>query len=248
MTWSSRTTVRGRVDAGVQPTRGTGDRWLLEELAQPEGDALAADLEIPRSEPDPISYARHRAERLQAEQSERDAREAELRERVAAEAYARGRTDGAAEGEARTRAELAEVLRTAGDAVAQLRAQETRLLHHLEENLAALAVGVARHVIGREVKGDPTLVAELVRRALTEFPIEQPVRIRVHPLDLSALTTAATLDGAPIEVAPSRDLTWLADPRVQRGGAMLEGRERIVDGRVDVALERVFRRLGQVTA
>ncbi len=41
----------------------------------------------------------------------------------------------------------------------------------------------------------------------------------------------------------SRPLRWMADERVERGGCLIEGRERIVDGRVDMALERIYRAL-----
>ena len=87
-----------------------------------------------------------------------------------------------------------------------------------------------------------------MRRALTEFPIDQSVRIRVNPLDLSLLTvgTDAQDDTAPITGA--RDASWLADPRIARGGCLVEGRDRIVDGRVDTALERAYRRMAQVDA
>src|SRR5581483_5312930 len=108
-----------------------------------------------------------------------------------------------------------------------------------EENVAALAVIVARQLISREVSLDPELVADLVRRALTEFPIDQSVRIRVNPLDLSLLTLGAGADGSPLApITGARDVTWQADPRISRGGALVEGRDRIIDGRVDTALER----------
>ena len=51
---------------------------------------------------------------------------------------------------------------------------------------------------------------------------------------------------APITGA--RDASWLADARVARGGCLVEGRERIVDGRVDTALERAYRRMAQIDA
>jgi flagellar biosynthesis/type III secretory pathway protein FliH len=38
-------------------------------------------------------------------------------------------------------------------------------------------------------------------------------------------------------------MSWVPDARIARGGCVVEGRERIVDGRVDSALERVYRRL-----
>jgi flagellar biosynthesis/type III secretory pathway protein FliH len=35
----------------------------------------------------------------------------------------------------------------------------------------------------------------------------------------------------------------MADPAISAGGCLIEGHERIVDGRVDAALERLYRRL-----
>jgi flagellar biosynthesis/type III secretory pathway protein FliH len=49
-------------------------------------------------------------------------------------------------------------------------------------------------------------------------------------------------------VPGTREVRISADPNVMRGGALIEGRERIVDGRVDTALERVFRAISQVQA
>ncbi|MGH7619134.1 MAG: FliH/SctL family protein, partial [Gemmatimonadaceae bacterium] len=62
---------------------------------------------------------------------------------------------------------------------------------------------------------------------------DQGVRIRVNPLDLSLLTAG---DGSNATITGNRDASWLADPRVSRGGCLIEGRDRIVDGRVDTAL------------
>lgn len=183
------------------------------------------------------------------------AREAALREawerehRAGAErAYQRGVAEGRAQAEAEAAARLESTAAALQDAAAQVRENERKFTGQLEENLAAVAVAIARHIIGREVNTDPAAVAVLVRRAVAEFPMDQPLRIRVHPADLALLTTARGPDGEPMALAGGRDVTWLADPRLERGGSIVEGRERIVDGRVDEALERVFRRLGRVTA
>jgi flagellar biosynthesis/type III secretory pathway protein FliH len=40
----------------------------------------------------------------------------------------------------------------------------------------------------------------------------------------------------------------VADPAVGRGGCLVEGRERILDGRLDVALERAYRTLAGLAA
>ena len=60
-----------------------------------------------------------------------------------------------------------------------------------------------------------------------------------------------TLNAIAKESAPitgSRDASWLADPRLARGGCLVEGRDRIVDGRVDTALERAYQRMAQIDA
>jgi flagellar biosynthesis/type III secretory pathway protein FliH len=63
----------------------------------------------------------------------------------------------------------------------------------------------------------------------------------VNPLDLQALQSASGGEtGFPVE---GREAAWHADPLVEPGGVVVEGRDRIIDGRVDTALERVYRRL-----
>jgi len=49
-------------------------------------------------------------------------------------------------------------------------------------------------------------------------------------------------------ISGRRDVSWMADPRIARGGCLVEGSQRIVDGRVDTALERAYRRMARVHA
>jgi flagellar assembly protein FliH len=161
--------------------------------------------------------------------------------------HARGLEEGMRQGRAAAQAELTHALALLGEATTQMHDIASLAPAILEENVTALAITIARQILAREVSVAKELVTDLVRRALAEFPIDQPVRIRVNPVDLSVLTAA----GASSEVARitgNRDASWLADPRVSRGGCLLEGRERIVDGRVDTALERVYRRITKTDA
>ena len=160
--------------------------------------------------------------------------EAELQE-----AYAAGHAAGQADGAAQAEQLLANAMTVLEEARAQLVAHEDRWLAHLQENVAVLAVGVARHVIGREIAGDDTLVRTRVAAAVAEFPLHEPLTLRVHPDDLSLLKMAFELERG----GDLREPRWIADDRVARGGCLVEGRERIVDGRVDTALERVYRQL-----
>ena len=143
------------------------------------------------------------------------------------EAYARGRTDGFAagveEGRRLESRRIARAVAAAESAAAAVRASEQRWLEALEENICALAVAVARHVIGRELRSDAQTIAELVRRAVAEFPVDQPLRVRINPQDLSTLSAVSPLDGEPVAVARGRDLldgrSRDRAGRLHRGGA-----------------------------
>lgn len=224
MTSSHRATGTASVRQVSSPT--PSGSWAPDELAAP-------DVELPiaaaRPEPAPVRIDPNEQARLLDE------------------GYARGLADGERKAAAAAQAKVAESVDVLTKVVGQMREVASLAPAVLEENIAALAVIVARQIVAREVSLDRELVADLVRRALTEFPVDQSVRIRVHPLDLALLTLSA--DGAGMApITNNRDASWLADPRVARGGCLVEGRDRIVDGRVDTALERAYRRMSNIDA
>lgn len=167
--------------------------------------------------------------------------------REAEQAYDRGYAEGFAagveEGRRHESKRIAQAVAVAESVAEAVRASEQRWLGALEENVCALAIAVARHVVGRELRSDAQTIAELVRRAIADFPVDEPLRVRINPQDLSTLSAVSPVDGEPVAVARGRDLRWVADPEIGPGGFVVEGRERIVDGRIDLALERIYRSL-----
>lgn len=226
MTSSYRATGHASVRQTPPSSAAPADAWALTELAAPDAD-----------HPAKAPAASGAAAALSAEE----------RARLIDEGYARGLNDGEQKARAAAQARVDQALRVVTEVTQQLQEVASLAPAVLEENIAALAVIVARQIVAREVSLDRALVADLVRRALTEFPIEQAVRIRVNPLDLAALTVnAASEQTGPITAG--RDASWLADARISRGGCLVEGRDRVVDGRVDAALERAYRRMAQIDA
>lgn len=163
------------------------------------------------------------------------------RERLTTETFDAGYRAGSADADARSEGKLSGAITALHTAAALVMEGEARYLGALEDNLATLAVCVARQIIAREVRTTPDITIDLIRRAVSEFPIDEALRIRLNPLDLSALAVAR--NGDAVKVAPGREIAWVPDTRVQPGGCVIEGRERILDGRVDTALERAYRRL-----
>jgi len=152
-------------------------------------------------------------------------------------AYASGYEDGVTEGERMARERLDGAVRALEQAVAAWEAGNEEREALARDNLHALAVGVARHIVGRELKADAQAVADLVRRALSIFTVQESIRIRLNPADLSAISTAT--DGA-VRIATGRKVEWSADTDLMSGDCVVEGDRRVVDGRVDRALERIY--------
>lgn len=156
--------------------------------------------------------------------------------------YEEGYQDGLAAGEGRAAEALAGAVRAARQAARQVQDEQERLAAELQDDILVLAIGVARHIVGRELRGDAETYADLVREALNAFPLDQQVKIRVHPADLSRISSISD-DGEVIPIAGGRDVQWLPDPQVLEGGCVVEGPERVLDGRLDHTLERIFRSL-----
>ena len=182
--------------------------------------------------------------RVSAEAAAAQARQAELDA-----AFARGLSHGREQGEQAERARLRGAVMAAESALDDLRAGETRWLANIEENISAIAIAVAQQIVTREVTTSSEIVLEIAARAVQEFGLQQALIIRMNPGDLESLQSAERLASDEMnDVTKGREVRWTADARVEPGGCVVEGRERIVDGRVDTGLERLYRRLAHANA
>lgn len=163
-------------------------------------------------------------------------------------AYLRGVTDGRAHGELAEQARLRGAVMAAESALDDVRAGESRWLSNIEENIAAIAIAVAQQVVTREVSIASDIVVEMVTRGVQEFGLDQALSIRVNPADLEVLLSAERDGDVPTSITRGRETRWVSDARIEQGGCVVEGRERIVDGRVDTGLERLYRRLTYTNA
>lgn len=213
----------------------------------PKGSAWQAAASAPRPTPsqwapDEIGGASTDGAAHQPKGEEEWLEEVEL---ARSEGFGAGLAEGESRGRRAERERVSSAVRALEEAVRAMHENEARWTDTLEDNTAALAVAVARQIIGRELRTDRAPVVDLVRKALAEFPAEEALRVRLHPHDLSLLSVAAP-GGEPPAVAPGRSVRWIADPAVEPGGCLVEGRERIADARLGHALDRVYKALSDV--
>lgn len=204
--------------------------WSLDEFAVVDGFDEFTPAETPLPMPSADDLEAGFQARLAVERS-----------RFEAAAYSRGRADGERAARVGVDEEIASAMTLLADALNTVQLHEARWISNAEENLAALAVMVARHIVQREVNADPSFVRDVVQSAMAQYPLDQEITIRINPEDLNACRSS-------IEQADRREIRWISDVSILRGGCLMEGRERIIDGRVDTALERAYRSLGGIQA
>ena len=160
-------------------------------------------------------------------------------EAAKAEAYEQGVSDGMAQASQ----EMREPLLVLERLVEHLEAKSDEARKSAEERVQILALAVARVLLEREIRAGPDEVTQLVRRAVSRFPSEEALCIRMNPEDLSALAQPVEGEGLPPALGRGGALQWEADKELERGDVVIEAADRILDGRIIPCLERIWEEL-----
>jgi flagellar assembly protein FliH len=149
-----------------------------------------------------------------------------------ADGYAVGRTEG--EADARTAMEpYVALLQAASEEGNVLRAA---LIATAEQQTVALAIGVARRIVGAAVEAQAGLAAELVRGALRSAGAKV-LRIQAHEDDIASIQATLLDVGRAIPVQ--------ASGAIAVGGCVIDVENGRVDLRLDVQLDSIERALTQ---
>lgn len=200
-------------------------------------------IKLPTAEDIENMYEQARAEGLEAGREEGHQAGFEAGRQAGLEA---GRTAGHAEGyEAGRQAGLVEGRqRIAADAahIAELVGTLDRALDGIDqevaEELAALAIELARQLVGRTLAERPDSVVDSVREALGQLP-HAHINIHLHPDDAALVREAL---GDPLEQGHHR---LIEDESITRGGCKLEAAGSEVDATVETRWRRVLEGLGR---
>ncbi len=105
----------------------------------------------------------------------------------------------------------------------------------VEQQLAQLAMLVARQLVRRELKTEPEQVIAVVREALAALPVAaRNVRLALHPDDAVLIREAMSLDQG------QQQLQLVEDPVQTRGGCRVFSDTSQVDASVEARLNAVI--------
>jgi flagellar biosynthesis/type III secretory pathway protein FliH len=153
--------------------------------------------------------------------------------------YESGYADGLRDGVSQAHAHLEPALRALHGVARALEERRTEIFGDRERDLQALALAVARRLVQREVEADPRLLADWITHAVAMLPNDIQINVRLHPEDLALL---GALRDAVVPADAGVTLHWSADAEVGRAGFVVESPQRLVDGRLDMALRRLYER------
>lgn len=143
-------------------------------------------------------------------------------------AQAQGFESGRAEGRAKGEAETRESLLAAQRVLTESHHWRDEMLARSETTLIELVGDVAEKLFGNGFVLSPEQIAAMVERAIQQARDIGPARVRLHPEDAALLDT----------MWPS-GLPLVPDETIRRGGCVVEAIQGMVDGRVEVQLDRI---------
>ena len=105
----------------------------------------------------------------------------------------------------------------------------------VEQQMAQLAMLVARQLVRRELKTDPSHVIGVVREALSALPLAaRNVRLALHPSDVTLVRDALAIHD------DKQTLRLIEDPLLERGGCRILSETSQIDASVETRLNAVI--------
>jgi len=108
----------------------------------------------------------------------------------------------------------------------------------VERELLTLSMALARQIVRRELKTDPTQIIGIIREAIAALPAAaRDVRVHLHPEDAAVVRDHL----APTE--SERAWTMIEDPVMSRGGCKIHTATSRLDARLETRLASILSEL-----
>lgn len=151
--------------------------------------------------------------------------------------YAQARAEGLAQGQAEIDARLRQIdaqSRQLGVWLEALARPLALVDAQMQQQLAQLAIAIAKSLLRRELKTDPVQVISIVRETVGLLPAAaRDVRVQLHPDDAALLRERLAV--------PQAGSAWtiLEDPMMSRGGCRVTAEAAQIDARLESRIAAV---------
>lgn len=159
---------------------------------------------------------------------------ANLQEEAYNEAFQQGLAEGREAGRGEVRAQVERLSGMFYDLAKPFEALDAEV----ERELLTLAMALARQIVRRELKSDPTQIIGIIREAIAALPVSaRDVRVHLHPEDAAIVRENLS----PTE----NEGAWaiVEDPVMARGGCQVATATSRIDARLETRLAAVLSEL-----
>lgn len=153
------------------------------------------------------------------------------------DAYRRGLAEGEAAGREAGAAALTPVLERFRQSISQVERFRKQIYHNVEQEAVALALALARKIVGYEVRINSEVVLHTVRQALQKVVDHERIRIKLNPADLQ------TVQNHLPEFSPVAEhveqIVFEGDEAITAGGCLVETNFGDIDAKIESQLDAV---------
>ena len=114
-----------------------------------------------------------------------------------------------------------------------------QFLAEAQQQLVDLSIEIAKKVLMQEIQADRHQIDPIVTEALSRVPDRADIVVHLHPDDLARCEQAEKSD----EENDTNTLSFVANPKVQRGGCLLQTSRGDVESSIDGQLEEISQAL-----
>lgn len=154
------------------------------------------------------------------------------------DAYKAGFARGLADGMASSQSELNHRLSRLDEAILFISKPIDAVEEHVEQELAGLAIEIARQILRREIKLDSGHVVAVVREAIASLPIStEPMSVHLNPVDALCVKEALSLSDT------DHSYRIIEDPVVSRGGCRIMSATSQIDATMEKQVAAISARI-----
>ena len=196
------------------------------------------DLAFLQEQEELLEKAEAEAQKLIAQaQAQSQILEEEAREKGYSQGFAQGQKEGRTQGREEGLHSAQPIIARIEEVLAQAIGASPQIQQQLEQQLVKLALAIAEKVVGELAREKEELVLQTAKHALTRVRGESQVTIRVNWQDLDLVQAErevllAHTDGIG-------EIIIREDPRVGRGGCLIETNLGAIDARLETQLEEL---------
>lgn len=133
--------------------------------------------------------------------------------------------------------EFAVLMNEAKNLIGQAVREREAILRGIEPELAKLSLSIAEKILTEELKINPEIVVGVVKKALGKIKAREEVTINVNPEDLEYVKENRQVFAGIVEGL--RNLEIVSNPRVDRGGCLIETNLGNTDARISTQLAAI---------